>query len=111
MKMVYGRDCDFFKSSIEPGLRRIDEHIHDLPGYAEKRTWMSPLNSDDGTVAISYPTYQQIARQKQMDLKPHLKLVGPKLDDAAGGGPVVDWKKEFVDGSVVRVQVPPSVST
>lgn len=110
LKMVYGRDSEFFKLSIEPGLQRLDEHLHDLPGYAEKTTWLYPLNSDEGTVTISYLRYQSNGRQKDMDLKPPLKLFGPKADAAGPGSPpVIDWKKGFVDGSVVRVQVFPFV--
>jgi hypothetical protein len=105
LKMVYGGDNDFFKSSIEPGMRRLDEHLHDIPGYSSKTTWISPLNSDEGTVTISYPTYQSNGRAKELDLKPQLRLFGPRAESEAGSPPVIDWKKGFVDGSVVRVQV------
>lgn len=105
LKMVYGGDSNFFKCSIEPGLRRLDSYLHHLPGYAAKTTWISPFNSDDGTVTISYPRYQSNGRATEMDLKPQLKLFGPKVDGQSGSPPVVDWKTGFVDGSVVRVQV------
>jgi hypothetical protein len=56
LKMVYGADNEFFKSSIDPALRRLDDYLQNLPGYAPKSTWMSPFSSADGIVTISYPT-------------------------------------------------------
>jgi len=105
LTMIYGADNDFLTSSIEPGMRRLDDHLKHLPGYATKNTWISPFNSDEGTVARSYPRYQSNSRAIEMDLKPQLKLFGPKVDPQNGSAPVVDWKKGFVDGSVVTVQV------
>jgi hypothetical protein len=105
MKMVYGVDSDFFKSSIEPALTRIEQYLKKLPGYPPKSTWLSPFSAADGTVTISYPMYQFGGKADKMDLKPPLKLFGTKVGPKGGAPLLVDWKTGFVDGSVVRVQV------